>query len=598
MTRPYKHSRLALFAAVSLVTASITGSCFRRSEPPNLVVIVVDTLRADRLSLYGNSRVTSPRLDAWATTHGVVFENVVAAAPLTLPAHVSIFSGLDAHRHGVNHDGRVPGSIPLLAPLLQKAGYSTVAVTGGGYLHPRFGLDRGFDQFHYWSEDAVDPPVTELESNVDLALELIDTLDQEPFFLFFHTYEVHDPYLPRSPFFEELHGDAPPPILSLDHHREHGPEQGFVDQRRLGILQVGRPGSWSPLPPEMAQIPYDLYDSSIAFTDFHLSRLLERLRELNDTRPTLVIFTSDHGEMLGEQGIGGHAALQIEALRVPLVMAFPDGRFAGTRFSYQARSTDLLPTILDVLGLAPLPRIDGVSLLSALNDFPEQDDWNPTSAWSYASKPNLGLVVRGEGELNVHFNHTVWEPARRDPRVVRNSGVAVNPEDPTDPWAEQARKLVTKTVTRLEEEIPGLRIFLRNTGPDLISGELRGKAIHPSRIKSVDLPCACIEWLGDRRVRFQIPSSSSYTLILEQVAGTDLKVMVNHPEVTSFELDLVDLPAARSLVYSDGSWRWLEGKPGTGASAVSFWWSGGIPDPESVAETEVQDQLRRLGYLD
>ena len=200
--------------------------------------------------------------------------------------------------------------------------------------------------------------------------------------------------------------------------------------------------------------------------------------------------------------------------------------------------------------------------------------------------------------MSVHFNHTVWEPARSNVRVLRETGLPVDPEDPTDPWAEKARRLVTTTVTRLEQETPGLRILMRNTGTEPISGELRGKAIYPARIKSVDLPCACIEWLGDQRARFEIPSTTSYTLILEQVAGGHLEVLLDHPRDEAFDLALAELAGTQSLVYSDRAWQWLEGEPDTDAPSISFWWSGGLPEPESLVASEVKDQLLRLGYLD
>ena len=165
----------------------------------------MDDLRADHLSLYGYRKVTSPNIDSWAGHHGVTFSNVVAASPWTLPSHVSLLSGLDALSHGVNFPQDAAGKdVLFLAEALREAGYRTGAVTGGGFLRPEYGFHQGFDRFRWWPGEIGHPD--ELDDGLDTALRWIETWADGPFFLFFHTYEVHSPFHRREPHFERLGG--------------------------------------------------------------------------------------------------------------------------------------------------------------------------------------------------------------------------------------------------------------------------------------------------------------------------------------------------------------------------------------------------------
>lgn len=164
----------------------------RTQGRPNVVVVSIDTLRADHLSFYGYDVQTSPNIDAWARRSGVTFETAVAQAPWTLPSHVSMFTGLDAIRHGVNYDRPMPTELPTLAERLQAAGYETLAVTGGVYLHPRYGLSQGFNAYAYW-DAAQTSREDELVRGMERSLTFIERNADRAFFLFLHTYDVHAP---------------------------------------------------------------------------------------------------------------------------------------------------------------------------------------------------------------------------------------------------------------------------------------------------------------------------------------------------------------------------------------------------------------------
>lgn len=565
--------------------------------PANLVLVVVDTLRADRLSLYGNPSVTSPELDDWASRQGIVFETTVAAAPWTLPSHVSLFSGLDAHRHGVNYDSPAPASIPMLAEILRVAGFTTLGVTGGGYLHPRFGFHRGFDLYRSWPSQATEDERTHLESSMDIALDLIDENQQRPFFLFFHTYEVHEPYTPRQPFFTELGGPDDPPEVRLDHHREIGVDEGFIGRRRLGVLTDEDPPSWTPLPEALADLPYDLYDSSIAFADQQLGRLWRRLQELDTDRPTMVIFTSDHGEMLGEHDLAGHAALYDETLLVPLVIRLPEGQHAALRIRESVRSIDIMPTILEVLGV-PLPEgLDGRSLMPLIDGSRATDQSDRQIAWSYASKPNLGAALRTADDLKLMLNHTVWAPSRGEIRLYQVSNDPSESRDLAEERSTEAAALVQHAKETLARELPGLRIRLQNPGSIPISGEISGEPVEAARVKSLDLPCACVEWRNAHSIGFEVPAGATFTLILESATPQPLTLRFEQPDSPDLQLDLRELAGIRSLTHSAQGWEWSSVPDAANSAVASLWWQRDPMQEQPQMDAELREQLEALGYI-
>jgi hypothetical protein len=260
----------------------------------NVILVSVDTLRADRLSLYGYARPTSPRIDAWARRVGIVFSQAVAQAPWTVPSHASMLSGLDALRHGVNH-GAVPGSLTTLAEVLRAAGYTTAAMTGGAFLRPEFGFVQGFDTYRYASESGDD-----LASHVRLAEKWLASSSDRPFLLFLHTYAVHTPLRTRPRFTAAVAPDVTP-LARADHVGSRGlprrAEDGFRLRNGLRWIHERYPAAFDEH--ERAWLGA-LYDGGVAEADEQLGRVLEVLAETGLERETLVVLTSDHGEALGE----------------------------------------------------------------------------------------------------------------------------------------------------------------------------------------------------------------------------------------------------------------------------------------------------------
>jgi arylsulfatase A-like enzyme/Flp pilus assembly protein TadD len=311
----------------SLCTLFKIVSCQRPREaasrplrPLNVVVITIDTLRPDHLHCYGYDRIETPTLDRIAQS-GVLFEKGVTQTPLTPPSHASIFTGLNPPTHKVRDTGGfvLSPSIPTLASLLQQQGWDTAAFISSAVLKKRFGFDHGFEVYDDQmprpgnAQDFLEDAERRAGDTVDHAVKWLDGRSDKPFFLWVHLYDPHAPYAPPSPF-REQYKDRP-------------------------------------------------YDGEIAYTDHEVGRLMESLRRKSPPEKTLVAVLSDHGESLGEHGEYSHGVFLYDStLRIAFLLAGP-GVPPGLRVPQQARTIDLLPTILELLS-APSPAgVEGASLV-------------------------------------------------------------------------------------------------------------------------------------------------------------------------------------------------------------------------------------------
>jgi arylsulfatase A-like enzyme/Tfp pilus assembly protein PilF len=288
-----------------------------------VLLVTIDTLRADHLGFHGYTAAETPVLDGLAK-RGVVFESVVAAAPLTLPSHATILTATYPPVHGALDNGyySVVKSIPTLPEALKAAGYGTGAIISAYVLDSQYGLDRGFDTY---DDDFQDPRGVYEEFRVRAAAEItaqatrwLQSHDaQSPFFLWVHYFDPHTPYAPPGEF-----------------------------ARRFAA---------------------NPYDGEIAYTDQQLGVLLRELKRSGHAKRTLVVVTADHGEALGEGGEATHGLLLREnTLHVPLVLSAGNRLPSGLRVKGVARTADIAPTILDLLGLDPLEGADGASLVPAV----------------------------------------------------------------------------------------------------------------------------------------------------------------------------------------------------------------------------------------
>ncbi len=378
--------RILFFSAL---TVAITGC---GAEPrPNVILISVDTLRADHLGCYGYSRPTSPFIDRLAK-RGTLFETAIVQVPGTLPSHMSIFTGLYPNEHGVfPPNGALRLNIPTLPEVLRNAGYRTAGFTEGGFVAGHFGFDRGFDRF----DDEIPKLTNDIEFTFSRGLEFLqDQQGSQPFFLFLHTYAVHDPYYPPLPYttlyvdglgtpesFENQFGfyrHSEMPLMTPERADEHS--RIFDETRRL-INRGLPPGTDLPtgpylvvknrsetmdFSPQALAFYTSLYDASINYVDDVLAAFLGSLEKLGMFDNTVIIITSDHGEEFLEHGKLAHEQVYHECLHVPLIILSPEHE-AGRRVQDIVRSIDLAPTIYDLTKVEPPARMSGLSLVPLLD---------------------------------------------------------------------------------------------------------------------------------------------------------------------------------------------------------------------------------------
>lgn len=306
-------------------------------DRPNVLVVSFDTLRARNLGCYGYPRATSPFIDGIAA-QGTLFEHAFTTSATTGPSHMSLFTGRYPPHHGIRRgiESKTPG-VATLAELLRTAGYLTAAFTENGFIIRDRGFGDGFSSYTENAGESLSAVPGEAEATFAQARRWIETNQQRPFFLFVHTYEVHNPYTPPAAYADLFHGQ---PAVT----------EPVVD----------------PVPAPFR--PYrDAYDREIRFVDQATRTLFEGLDATGLATSTLVLLLADHGEEFGEHGGFQHgAAVFDEVLRVPLIFWAPGRVPAGARSSARVSLIDVAPTVLDLAGIAIPAGLDGVTLRTVL----------------------------------------------------------------------------------------------------------------------------------------------------------------------------------------------------------------------------------------
>jgi hypothetical protein len=394
-----------------------------------VLLISIDTLRADRLGCYGYARGTSPRLDAFAD-ESVLFEDVWSTSCKTAESHMSLFTSLPVSAHGVSNSSarlklpvHIVGKNRLTLPqVLNRAGYWNAGVACGGNLIGGMGFDRGFEK-RFTSE------IEDISVIVERTLAAVDAglAQPDPMFLFMHTYQVHGPYLPPAAFRERF---APEP-------------RGLVGQRVLAIQDLPFQQQWGAMfssfwadverfGPEDSAYLSDLYDGEIAYTDEQVGLLFDALEERGVFDRMIVIVLSDHGEEFAEHGHYEHDQLYPEELHVPLLVRLPGGRLGGTRVSGKASLLDVMPTLLELVGLAGPGTMTGQSLVPAMGSgrTPDQPVLSERIMFPEAYMASLrtqgtATVFRAESQALEQYDRS------GDPGETRDLGAAA-------PFAQQA----------------------------------------------------------------------------------------------------------------------------------------------------------------
>lgn len=368
------------WSATLLVVAGVTFAGFACRTPlprtrPDVIVISIDTLRRDHLTAHGYPHDTSPRLTALAE-RSVVFENAIAVHTNTGPSHGSMLTGLYPQAHGILRNAfKLRPGVATLAELLGEAGYvSGGFVSGWTLAREAVHLDRGFDHYDDRSPSEVTWWNRPAGATFEAAREwLRDTPDHRSVFLFFHLFDPHMPY--ESPMSPRERAELTERFEGSDvseHNRD------FNIPERVRIAYEGRD------PATLASM-VGLYDAEIAYADRTVGLLLDELRELGRLDDALIVFVSDHGETLLERPwvLDHGTRLYDEQIRVPLWVKLPGDRLAGTRVGAQVSHVDLLPTVLESVGIDPPPLVHGSSLLE-LARRPDRSDSPPRPAFSIA----------------------------------------------------------------------------------------------------------------------------------------------------------------------------------------------------------------------
>ncbi|MGD0999579.1 MAG: sulfatase [Candidatus Brocadiia bacterium] len=367
---------------ISLLSASTAGAAeLQPAIKYNLLVISIDTCRADHLTCYGYNRDTSPHLDQLAK-EGVLFENLTAATSWTIPSHMSMFTSLYASVHGVPAVARLAEGVPTLAQCLAQSGYVTAAFVTGPALNHDFGFNRGFQSYDDFTVSALhrtgagdvatNPGIT------NLATQWLRKHSRENFFLFLHYWDCHYDYIAPAPF-----------------DRKFDPGyKGKENGRGIGWRQADMTAHISIM--DLAHL-VALYDGGIAYTDEHVGKVLQLLQDLGLSEKTLVIVLSDHGEGFLEHGLLTHGnSLYEELIHVPLIMRLPGVIPAGKRVAGNVSHVDLMPTALGLLHLACPSQIQGIDLSPAiLSDQPVAE----RLIYSELSGLNLKAVRWGNRKL-------------------------------------------------------------------------------------------------------------------------------------------------------------------------------------------------------
>jgi len=310
---------VAILALAAVAALWLLRPARRTFAGANVLLMTLDTLRADRLGSYGHTAAETPRLDRLAA-EGIRFEQAISPMPMTLPSHTSIMTALEPYRHGVrdNADFEIAAETPLLAELFRDAGYDTGAFVAAYVLHSRWGLSRGFERYDDTGVSGVDELVEGRSERrgdevVAAALPWLTETRPRPFFGWVHLYDPHAPYAAPEPY--------------------------------------GRRFASSP------------YDGEVAFTDSVVGALLDGLLAADLLDNTIVVVAADHGEGLQDHDEPGHGLFVYDAtVRVPLIVRLPGARLAGKTVTPQVRLIDIAPTLLELAGIETPATFQGLSL--------------------------------------------------------------------------------------------------------------------------------------------------------------------------------------------------------------------------------------------
>lgn len=404
--------------ALLFLTLGVLFGCQPAEPPRNLLLITLDTLRADHLGFYGYARPTSPRLDAFAAG-AVVFDDALCSMPTTLPSHVTMFTGLRPAQHGVRTNGQpAPGELTSVFDLLAERGAATAAVVASRVVDERYVGGLGFAEVSFPGSERQHQVAADRVTRQ--ARAWLERQGGGPFALWVHYYDPHEPYDPpsgpRAAFARPYSGPLPD-RLSVE-----------------TLVGLNDPARAADLTPQDRDHITDLYDAEIAYLDTHLGALLDFVEETGLGSSTVVAIVGDHGQALGEQGFFGHGLRLLEpVIRVPFVLRVPGA--APGRVAAPVETIDLVPTLVDYLGLVAPAGLPGRSLRPAIEGRRlTAPRFRVVERRHYEDQPDvLGVALHGGDWKAVYYHDEDGAEARRFARRPDLDGA--DPLDPSSPAA-------------------------------------------------------------------------------------------------------------------------------------------------------------------
>lgn len=315
-----------------------------RDGPPHVVILALDTFRADHVGTLGNKWISTPTLDAFAR-EAIVFEDCASNSTWTLPSFASMFTGLlpSEHRTIGGRRARLPSDIVPLAERLKIQGFETTAFVAVDFLDDPFGLNRGFDRHLNYSEWPVNGRLRKPMRTIRKAIEKPRAM---PWFLLVHYFDAHDPYEPPDEF-DRMYYEGDPEVVP------EAPERRidviYSGQNRIAVDPERRYGWLSGV--NDLQYPVRQYAGGISYVDHYLQDVLDHLRESGLLDESIVVIVGDHGEHLTEHDVYfSHRLPYAECLQVPLMIRLPHAKQGGRRVTTPVSLVDVMPTIMDLIG--------------------------------------------------------------------------------------------------------------------------------------------------------------------------------------------------------------------------------------------------------
>ena len=370
-------------ATVALATPAIVTrprplTALPESRPRHVVVLLIDTLRADKLQTYGRTRVETPQIDRFVQG-ATVFDRCQAPANWTKPSCASVLTGLHPPSHrALTDSGSLPSRIPMVSEAFQRAGFSTAAMIANGYMAADFGFDRGWDLYRNYIRERLQ---TEAEHVFEEAAGWMEEHREERMMVYIQTIDPHVPYDPPDEDLRRYDADAySGPVRNrstgnlLEDIKRGRVEMSARDRRRLEAL----------------------YDGEVTYHDRHFGRFVSRLSELGLLDETFFVITADHGEEFFEHDSVGHGhSLYQELLHVPLILRSPGLAPEGQRLGQVCSLVDIAPTILDACGLEVPDELEGRSLVPDLRGgHPPANAAAFSSQWDTGNHRELGWTAR------------------------------------------------------------------------------------------------------------------------------------------------------------------------------------------------------------